>query len=304
MSELRFDGKVAVVTGAGNGLGKAYALLLASRGAKVVVNDLGGSTHGEGASNKAADLVVDEIKAAGGEATANYDSVEFGDKIVQTAVDAYGRVDILINNAGILRDVAFHKMSQKDWDLIYTVHLKGTYSTMRAAIDHMRNQKYGRIINVCSSAGLYGNFGQANYSAAKLGILGLSKTIAREGASKNIKCNVIAPIAGSRMTATVMPEELLNALRPEYVAPIVAYLAHESCASSGSVFELGAGWCAELRWQRAKGSVLPAGNTSPEAVSAMWDKVTNFDDEPDYPESAQDSLGTVLSAVEAMKAKL
>lgn len=185
MSELRFDGKVAIVTGAGGGLGKVYALMFAARGAKVVVNDLGGSFKGEGASSKAADLVVDEIKKAGGEATANYDSVEFGEKIVQTALDAYGTVDIIVNNAGILRDVGFHKMSQQDWDLIYTVHLKGTYALCKAAWNVMREKKYGRIVNVASAAGIYGNFGQANYSAAKLGILGLSQTLAREG-KKNI----------------------------------------------------------------------------------------------------------------------
>lgn len=299
--QLRYDGKVALVTGAGNGLGKTYALLLASRGAKVVVNDLGGSTHGEGASTKAADLVVEEIKKAGGEAVANYDSVEFGEKIVQTAIDAFGRCDIVINNAGILRDVAFHKMTQKDWDLIYTVHLLGTYKVTKAAYEHMRKNKYGRIINVASAAGLYGNFGQSNYSAAKLGILGFTKTVAREGASKNIIANCIAPLAGSRMTATVMPEEMLNALRPEFVAPVVAYLAHESCESSGKVYELGAGWVAELRWQRTKGGSLPYGDTSPEAVAAIWDKVTDYDDEPEFPESTQDSFPPVMGNLERYK---
>lgn len=277
------------------------ALLLGSRGAKVVVNDLGGSTHGEGASHNAADKVVDEIKAAGGDAVANYDSVEFGEKIIKTAVDAFGRVDIVINNAGILRDVAFHKMSQKDWDLIYTVHLKGTYSVSKAAWEYMRKQSYGRIINVASAAGLYGNFGQANYSAAKLGILGLTKTLAREGASKNIRCNCIAPLAGSRMTATVMPQEMVDALRPEFVAPVVAYLSHESCESSGQVYELGAGWVAELRWQRSKGGFLPFGDASPEAVSKIWEQVTNYDDEPEYPESTQDSFGPVMANLERYK---
>ena len=300
-AQMRFDGKVAVITGAGNGLGKTYALLLASRGAKVVVNDLGGSTHGEGASTRAADLVVDEIKKNGGQAVANYDSVEFGDKIIAQAVKAFGRVDIVINNAGILRDVAFHKMTQKDWDLIYTVHLLGTYKLTRAAYDVMREQKYGRIINVASAAGLYGNFGQANYSAAKLGILGLTKTVAREGAKSNIKVNCIAPLAGSRMTATVMPEDMLNALRPEFVAPVVAYLAHEDCQPSGQVYELGAGWVAELRWQRSKGGCLPYGNTSMEAVKAMWGDVTNYDDEPEYPATTQDSFPPVMANLERYK---
>lgn len=298
---LRYDGKVAVVTGAGNGLGKAYALLLASRGAKIVVNDLGGSTHGEGASTKAADLVVEEIKRAGGEAVANYDSVEFGDKIIQTAIDAFGRIDILINNAGILRDVGFHKMSQKDWDLIYTVHMLGAYKTAKAAWPYMREQKYGRIINVASAAGLYGNFGQANYSAMKLGLVGLTKTLAREGESKGIHTNVIAPLAGSRMTATVMPKEMLDALRPEFVAPVVAYLCHEDTESNGQIYELGAGWCANLRWQRAKGGFLPYGDSSIEAVQKIWGDVENFDDEPEFPESTQDSFPPVMGNLERYK---
>jgi len=297
---LRYDGKVAVVTGAGNGLGKTYALLLASRGAKVVVNDLGGSAHGEGASNRAADLVVEEIKKAGGQAVANYDSVEFGDKIIKTALDAYGRVDIIINNAGILRDKSFAKMTHQDWDLIYTVHLKGTYTLCKAAWETMRKQGYGRIVNVASAAGIYGNNGQANYSAAKLGIVGLTNTLAREGASKNIKVNTIAPLAGSRMTATVMPQEMLDALKPEYVAPVVAFLCHESCEDTGGLYELGAGWVAKLKWARAKGATMPPGDASVEAVAKMWNKVVDFSN-PDFPESTQDTFPPVMEAVELYK---
>jgi len=299
--QLRYDGKVAIVTGAGNGIGKQYALLLASRGAKVVVNDLGGSTDGQGSSSTAAQKVVDEIKKAGGEATPNFDSVEFGEKIVQTAIDTYGRIDIIINNAGILRDVSFAKMTQKDWDLIYTVHLLGAYKVTKAAWPHMLKQKSGRIVNVASAAGLFGNRGQANYSAAKLGILGLTKTLAREGESKNVKVNCIAPLAGSRMTETVMPKEMVDSLRPEFVSPFVAYLCHEDCPSSGSIFELGAGWIAELRWQRAKGGVLPFGDTSPEAVRSIWDKITDFDDTPEYPENTMDTFGPVMGALELYK---
>jgi NAD(P)-dependent dehydrogenase (short-subunit alcohol dehydrogenase family) len=230
MSELRFDGKVAIVTGAGNGLGKTYALLLGSRGAKVVVNDLGKSVKGDddGASNPA-DLVVAEIKKMGGQAVANYDSVEFGEKIVKTAVDAFGTVDIVINNAGILRDVSFQKMSDLDWDLIMKVHLKGSYSVTRAAWNIMKDKKYGRIINTGSSAGIYGAFGQVNYSTAKLGLWGFTQALAKEGEKRNIRTNCIAPLAGTRMTATVMPAEVVEALKPEYVAPFVAYLCHESC---------------------------------------------------------------------------
>lgn len=284
---LRFDGRVAVVTGAGNGLGKAYALLLASRGAKVVINDLGGSTHGEGASQRAADLVVKEIRASGGEAVANYDSVEFGDKIIQTAIDTWGRIDILVNNAGILRDVSFAKMSDKDWDMIYTVHMLGPYKTTKAAWSHMVKAKYGKIINVTSAAGLYGNYGQANYSAMKNALIGFTKTLAKEGARKNIQCNVIAPLAGSRMTATVMTQELVESLRPEFVAPLVAYLCHESTETTGDCFELGAGWISKLRWQRSTGDYLPHGDSTPEAVARIWDKIESFDN-PDYPNSTQD----------------
>lgn len=229
MSEIRFDGKVAIVTGAGNGLGRAYAILLGSRGAKVVVNDLGKSVKGEadGDSSNPADLVVAEIKKAGGEAVANYDSVEFGEKIVKTAVDAFGTVDIVINNAGILRDVSFQKMKELDWDLIMKVHLKGAYSVTRAAWNIMREKKYGRIVNTGSSAGIYGSFGQVNYATAKLGLWGFSSSLAKEGEKRNIRTNCIAPLAGTRMTATVMPAEVVEALKPEYVAPFVAFLASE-----------------------------------------------------------------------------
>ncbi|MBV8062132.1 MAG: SDR family oxidoreductase, partial [Nevskia sp.] len=196
--ELRFDNKVVIVTGAGNGLGKQHALLFGARGAKVVVNDLGGNIHGGGKSSAAADQVVAEIKALGGEAVANYDSVEDGARIVQTALDAFGTVDIVINNAGILRDSSFQKMTLEDWDLIQRVHLKGSFAVSHAAWPVMRDKGYGRIVMTTSAAGIYGNFGQANYSAAKLGILGLSNTLAIEGRAKNIHCNTIAPIAGSR----------------------------------------------------------------------------------------------------------
>merc|ERR1712070_1180902 len=214
MSELRYDGKVAIVTGSGNGLGRAYALLLGSRGASVVVNDLGKSVTGtDGKPGKnPADLVVDEIKAAGGKAVANYDSVEFGDKIVKTAVDAFGTVDIIINNAGILRDISFQKMTELDWDLIMKVHLKGAYSVTRAAWNIFREKGYGRIVNTGSASGIYGSFGQANYATAKLGLWGFTQTLAKEGEKRNIRCNCIAPLAGTRMTATVMPEEVLETL--------------------------------------------------------------------------------------------
>lgn len=223
---IRFDGKVVVITGAGGGIGKVYALFFASRGAKVVVNDLGTSHKGDGNNANAADKVVDEIKAKGGQAVANYDSVEFGDKIIKTAVDAFGRVDIVINNAGILRDISFQKMKDLDWNLIFKVHVFGAYSVTKAAWNIMREQGYGRIINTASAAGLFGSFGQVNYSAAKLALHGFTQALAREGEKKNIRVNTIAPLAASRMLETVMPPDILKTVQPELVVPLVAYLCH------------------------------------------------------------------------------
>ncbi|CAH1978143.1 unnamed protein product [Acanthoscelides obtectus] len=221
MPDLRFDGRVAVVTGAGAGLGRAYALLFASRGAKVVVNDLGVSRHGDGSSSNAADKVVEEIRRNGGTAVANYDSVVEGEKVIKTALDNFGKVDILINNAGILRDKSLVKMTDQDWDLIHQVHVKGSFKTSQAAFPIFKKQGYGRIIMTSSVAGLYGNFGQANYSAAKMGLVGLSHTVAKEGAKYNIHCNVIVPTAGSRLTEDILPPDLFAELRPELIAPVV-----------------------------------------------------------------------------------
>eukprot|EP00095_Tigriopus_kingsejongensis_P003120 maker-scaffold366_size194251-snap-gene-0.19 protein:Tk03120 transcript:maker-scaffold366_size194251-snap-gene-0.19-mRNA-1 annotation:"peroxisomal multifunctional enzyme type 2-like" len=202
---LRFDGKVALVTGAGGGLGKAYALLLASRGASVVVNDLGGSRTGEGQSSKAADEVVNEIRQKGGKAVGNYDSVEDGEAVIKTALDNFGRIDIVINNAGILRDRSIGRTSDSDWDLVQKVHLRGAFQVIRAAWPHMKKQKYGRIINTSSVAGIFGNFGQSNYSSAKAGLIGLTSTLAIEGERSGIQANVIVPMAASRLTQDILP---------------------------------------------------------------------------------------------------
>jgi 3-hydroxyacyl-CoA dehydrogenase/3a,7a,12a-trihydroxy-5b-cholest-24-enoyl-CoA hydratase len=296
MSEtLRFDNRVAVITGAGGGLGRAYALLLASRGARIVVNDLGGDPHGQGADMSAADRVVKEIKEADGIAVASYDSVEDGEKIVQAALDNFGRIDIVINNAGILRDVSFHKMKEIDWDLIYRVHLYGAFKVTHAAWPHFRQQEYGRVIMTASAAGLYGNFGQVNYGAVKLGLLGMANTLAIEGKKRHIQVNTIAPIAGSRLTETVLPADLVAALKPEYVAPLVAYLCHESCAETGGIFELGAGWISRLRWQRSKGAFFPLSRPiTPEQVAANWSIITDFE-QADTPTSVQDAFGPIMS---------
>lgn len=272
---LRFDERVVIVTGAGNGLGRSHALDFARRGARVVVNDLGGGIAGEGANRSVADRVVDEIVAAGGQAVANTDSVEHGDRIVETAMDTYGRVDVVVNNAGVLRDASFAKMTDEDWDVIYRVHLLGSYKVSKAAWPHMRTARYGRIVMTTSIAGVYGNFGQANYAAAKLGVHGLAQTLAIEGEARDIRCNTIAPTAGSRLTATVLPPEVLDVLRPEYVTPAAVLLGHERCPVNGALLEVGGGWVARTRWEQSEGVYFPAKFTA-EDVGSNWGAISDF----------------------------
>ncbi|KAG0240030.1 hypothetical protein B0O80DRAFT_393324 [Mortierella sp. GBAus27b] len=297
---LRFDGRVVIVTGAGGGLGRSHAVAFGARGASVVVNDLGASHTGEGASSRAADVVVEEIRAAGGKAVANYDSVLDGDKIVETAMKAFGRVDIVINNAGILKDVSFARMTDQQWDLIFQVHVDGAYKVLKAAWPIFRKQKFGRIINTTSAAGLYGNFGQANYSAAKLALVGLTQTLALEGKRDNITCNVIAPMAASRMTETVLPPEILSSLKPEMVTPLVEYLCHEDSTESGSIFEVGAGYVGKLRWERTGGHGFPIDQALlPEHVKEMWSKITDFDDgRTTHPTSTAESMEGIMANFE------
>jgi NAD(P)-dependent dehydrogenase (short-subunit alcohol dehydrogenase family) len=242
---IDFKGRVAIVTGAGGGLGRQHALALAKRGAKVVVNDLGGARDGSGGSASAAQQVVDEIRAAGGEAIANAASVtdfEAVQAMVQQAVDTWGRVDILVNNAGILRDKTFAKMDIADFRLVLDVHLMGAVHCCKAVWPHMTAQKYGRIVMTTSSSGLYGNFGQSNYGAAKLALVGLMQTLSLEGAKNDIRVNCLAPTAATRMTEDLMPPEVLRALQPEAVVPAMLVLASEGaptrttlCAGAGSV---------------------------------------------------------------------
>ncbi|WP_282371926.1 SDR family oxidoreductase [Pseudomonas sp. PS02290] len=280
MSEsVRFEDKVVIVTGAGGGLGRAHALLFAQHGARVIVNDLGGSAHGEGANASAADRVVAEIREAGGEAVANHDSVTDGDKIVQNALDAFGRVDVVVNNAGILRDKSFAKMEDADWDLVYRVHVEGAYKVTRAAWPHLRDQNYGRIIFTSSTSGIYGNFGQANYGMAKLGLYGLTRTLAVEGRKNNILVNAIAPTGGTRMTEGLIPASVFDLLKPELVSPLVVYLGSEQCQDSAGLYEVGGGWIGKVRWERSLGAGFdPHAGFSPEDVASQWQTISDFSD--------------------------
>ena len=248
MTDVAYDGRVAIVTGAGGGLGRTHALLLAERGARVVVNDLGGNADGTGASESAADLVVKEILEAGGEAVANHDSVstpEGGAAITQTALDAYGTVDVVINNAGILRDKSFAKIEPADFDILIDVHLRGAFHVSQPAFKVMKEKGFGRFVHTTSAAGLFGNFGQGNYAAAKTGLIGLSNVLAIEGAKSNITSNVIAPIAKSRLTEKLLGP-LADVLQPETVSPLVVYLVSPQCSITHEIFSVGGGRIARV----------------------------------------------------------
>lgn len=273
MADLGFDEKVAVITGAGGGLGREHALLLASRGARVVINDLGGSVDGTGDDAGPAQRVADEIEAAGGIAIANGDSVstpEGGAAIIQSALDEFGRIDIIVNNAGILRDKTFHNMTDDQLSPVVDVHLKGAFYVARPAWVHMREQGYGRVINTASASGIIGNFGQTNYGAAKMGLVGFTNVLAKEGAKYNIKANAIAPIARTRMT-----EELLGPMadrvNPAEVAPLVAFLAHEDCPVNGETFSVGGGRVARFFVGMTRGWCSP--EHSMEDLRDNWDAV-------------------------------
>ena len=275
MAALGYDGKVAIITGAGGGLGRQHALLMAQRGALIVVNDLGGSVDGTGANSSAAQKVVDEIKAAGGEAVADHNSVatpEGGEAIVQTAIDTYGRVDIVVNNAGILRDKAFHNMEPDLLNPVLDVHLKGAFYVTKPAFVRMREQGYGRIISTSSAAGVFGNFGQTNYGAAKMGLVGFTRVLGVEGAKFNIKANAIAPLAMTRMTENILGG-LKDKLDPGLVSPLVAFLAHEDCPVTGQLFSVGGGRVAQVFLGETNGYYNP--KLTPEDVQGNWDVITD-----------------------------
>ncbi len=287
MSDIGYDGKVAIVTGAGGGLGRQHALLLASRGARVVVNDLGGSVNGEGADQGPAEKVAQEIRDAGGEAVSDGSSVsspEGGRAVVQTAIDQFGQIDIVINNAGILRDKTFHNLTPELLEPVLDVHLKGAFFVTQPAWVRMREQGYGRVINTASQSGVLGNFGQSNYGAAKMGLVGLTRVLALEGAKYNIKVNAIAPIALTRMTEDILGA-MADSLKPELVSPVVAWLASEDCSVSGEVFTVAAGRVGRFFVGMTKGYFNPD-----LTVEEVRDHLAEIRDETGYlvPGSAND----------------
>ena len=291
---IRFDNRVAIVTGAGGGLGRAYALELARRGAKVVVNDLGGARDGTGHSD-AALAVVEEIRELGGTAMPDGGSVTDYDQMVDMVARAkaeWGSVDILINNAGILRDKSFAKMEPADFDLVVKVHLLGSANCTKAVWDIMRDQAYGRILMTASSTGLYGNFGQANYGAAKLGLAGLTKTLYLEGAKYNIRVNTLAPVAGTRMTEDILPPEAFKAFDPVNVVPAALYLVSED-APANMIIGAGAGFYHAANITMTRGVLLPEAERTPEGVAAHWAAITDRNGETVPQSGAEQSMAIV-----------
>jgi NAD(P)-dependent dehydrogenase (short-subunit alcohol dehydrogenase family) len=270
------EGRSVVVTGAGGGLGRQHALLLAAHGARVVVNDLGTSLDGTGATRSAADEVVAEIVAAGGEAVASHDDVATaagGTAAVQTAIDAFGRIEVVVNNAGILRDRSFHRMTDEDWDAVIKVHLYGTYHVTHAAMPHFREHQYGRIVVTTSVTGLYGNFGQANYGAAKLALVGLVNTLAIEGKGKNVLANAVSPIASTRMSEGILEREF----DPAYASALVVFLSSEECTTTGEVIHAAGGRYSRVRYAESRGVEFEA-VPSPAELSARWGDILDMND--------------------------
>jgi len=301
MSEIRFDNRVAVITGAGGGLGKTYALELARRGAKVVVNDLGGAADGTGGGSSMADATVKEITEAGGAAVANYDSVatpEGGEAIIKTALDNFGQVDILINNAGILRDKTFVKLAPPDLKAVLAVHLEGAFYVSQPAFRVMKERGYGRLIFTASTAGIFGNFGQTNYGAAKFGLVGLSNVLAIEGAKYNIKSNAIAPIANTRMTKELLGP-LADSLEPEQVTPLVCYLVSEESEITHEVFSVGGG-----KFSRIFVGMTPgwaAGKGAKPSIEEVRDHLDEIRNQEGYavPGSIGDEINLLMKSFQA-----
>lgn len=299
MSEIRFDDRVAVITGAGGGLGRTYALEFGRRGGKVVVNDLGGASDGTGGGNSMADQVVKEIEEAGGTAVANYDSVstpEGGEAIIQTALDTFGQVDIVVNNAGILRDKSFVKLSPEELEIVIDVHLKGAFYVSQPAFRAMKERNYGRFVHTTSAAGVFGNFGQSNYGAAKMGLVGLSNVLSQEGMKNNIKSNVIAPIALTRMTTGIM-DDLGLKLDPEYVTSLVTYLVSEECEQTHQIYSVGAGRYARVFVGLCPGWADASGD--PVSAEAVRDHMDQIRDESGYvvPDGAGDEMMEAIKLI-------
>ncbi|MGY6500461.1 MAG: SDR family oxidoreductase [Acidimicrobiales bacterium] len=297
MTDIGFDGQVAIVTGAGHGLGRQHALQLAARGARVVVNDLGGAVDGTGADVGPAQHVVDEINAAGGEAVANTDSVASqagGEAIVQTALDAFGRVDIVVNNAGILRDKAFHNLTPDLLDPVLQVHLYGAFWVTLPAWQLMREQNYGRVINTTSAAGLFGNFGQTNYGAAKMGLVGFTKALAQEGRKRNVLANVIAPGARTRMTEDLLGP-IAESLDPEAVTPVVIYLASDQCKVTGQILSVAGGRVSRVVVAEPLGYY--SNDLTPEQVRDNWDTIASLDDLI-VPDNASEEISQLLKVAQ------
>jgi NAD(P)-dependent dehydrogenase (short-subunit alcohol dehydrogenase family) len=302
---IRFDGKVAIVTGSGGGLGRCHAIELAKRGAKVVINDLGGAAVGTVGSSDAAKAVVAEIEALGGEAIANGANVaKYGEveAMVQQAVDQWGRVDILVNNAGILRDKSFAKGSLDDFQAVLSVHLMGSINCTKAVWDIMREQEYGRIVMTTSSSGLYGNFGQTNYGSAKMGVIGAMNTLVQEGAKYNIRVNALAPTAATRMTEGLFPQEAFDLLTPETVSPAVLYLVSED-APNKTIVSAGAGCFAVAKIVETKGMYLAAEDQTPEGIAAHWEQISSPEGETQPQAGFEQSVKFMGHVTEALGLK-
>jgi 3-hydroxyacyl-CoA dehydrogenase/3a,7a,12a-trihydroxy-5b-cholest-24-enoyl-CoA hydratase len=302
-SSLTYRGRVVLVTGGSGSIGSAYCRYFAKLGASVFINDI--IPKGKNENDAPAQLLVNEILSSGGVAAANFTSVTApngGSQIISACIAKFGRLDVLINNAGILRDVSFGKIKAEDWDIIDQIHVRAAFSLTKAAWEVFKRQSYGRILMTSSASGLYGNFGQTNYSAAKMALVGFGFALAKEGAKSNIYCNIVAPWAGSPLTATVMSKEMVETLKPDYMAPIVAYICHELSGINGQVFELGGGWVSRVRWQRSSGLGFPLTDdfTSLNGISLVqqqWKQIEDFSNS-DYPSGNAEAFAHILKNIE------